>query len=178
MLEQIRARIRAVVSIHRYLQHVGTGTGIDAAEFLDFWEEELRRSLDDCGQRDLRLRAMAESFSFPVELVLETALVVHELVLAYACTQGPQRRRGGISVGMHEERGTAVVRLRLEGSESADDAHPAPDPLGLVLVRRVAQALAGYLEVPATEAAARLVIPLGRADWEIADGDPVGEEEA
>ncbi len=166
LLQQIRARIRALVAIHRFLVRGRRRPTIDIAALLSFWEGELRDALDDCGRRDLRLRTMAESFDFPRGLVLETALVIHELVLAYSCTNAPsEQQRGTMSLGVHEEHGTAVVRLRFEGREAqAETAHGSPDALGLVLVRRIVQALAGHVEIPAADAAARIVIPLqGRA---------------
>jgi two-component sensor histidine kinase len=161
LLQQIRARIRALVAIHRFLVRGRHRPTIDSAALVSFWEGELREALDDCGQRDLRLRTMAESFDVPRGLVLETALVIHELVLAYSCTSVPGERHGTLSLGVHEDHGTAVVRLRLEGKEADEEsAHGAPDALGLVLVRRIVQALAGDVEIPAADAAARIVIPL------------------
>lgn len=161
LLQQIRARIRALVAIHRFLVRSRYRPTIDIAALLSFWEGEIRDALDDCGRRDLRLRAMAESFDFPRGLVLETALVIHELVLAYSCTNARSERRGTLSLGVHEDHGTAVVQLRLEGEEAEDEtAHGAPDALGFVLVRRIVQALAGHVEIPAADAAARIVIPL------------------
>jgi two-component sensor histidine kinase len=161
LLQQIRARIRALVAIHRFLVRGRRQPAIDIAALLSFWEGEIREALDDCGQHDLRLRMMAESFDVPRELVLETALVIHELVLAYSCTNAPSERHGTLSLGVHEEQGTAVVRLRLEGREADEESsHGAPDALGLVLVRRIVQALAGNVEIPAADAAARIVIPL------------------
>jgi two-component sensor histidine kinase len=161
LLQQIRARIRALVAIHRFLVRSRHQPAIDVAVLLSFWEGEVRAALDDCGQRDLRLRTMAESFYVPRGLVLETALVIHELVLAYSCTNASGERRGTLSLGVHEEHGTAVVRLHLEGTEADEkSSHGAPDSLGLVLVRRIVQALAGDAEIPAADAAARVVIPL------------------
>lgn len=161
---QSRARIRALVGIHRFLLVSQTRAYVDAAELLAFWEDELRTTLDECGSRDLRIRAMSESFGFPRGLILQTMLIVHELVLAYTCDNPDGYREGGISLGMHEENGTAVIRLRLEGHAEEDGVHSAPDPLGLVLVRRIIQELDGYLEVPAAEATARLVVPLRDAE--------------
>ena len=161
LLQQIKARIRALVAIHRFLVRGRHPPAIDIAALLSFWEGEMREALDDCGQRDLRLRTMAESFDVPRGLVLETALVIHELLLAYACTNAPSQRHGTLSLGVHEEHGTTVVRLRLEGTEGDEESsHGAPDALGLVLVRRIVQALAGHVEIPAADAAARIVIPL------------------
>lgn len=164
LLQQIRARIRALVAIHRFLVRGTHRPTIDIATLLPFWEGEIREALEDCGQHDLRLRTMAESFDLPRGIVIETALVIHELVLAYSCTNAPTERSGTLSLGVHEEHGTAVVRLRLEGKEAEEDAaHGAPDALGLVLVRRIVQALAGQVEIPAADAAARIVIPLQRS---------------
>lgn len=163
LLNQSRARIRALVGIHRFLLVSQTKSYVDAAELLDFWQGELRTTLDECGSRDLRLRAMSESFGFPRGLILQTMLIVHELVLAYTCDNPDVYREGGLSLGMHHENGTAVLRLRLEGHTDEDGVHSVPDPLGLVLVRRITQELDGYLEVPAAEAAARLVVPLRHA---------------
>ena len=161
LLQQIRARIRALVAIHRFLVRGRHQPAVDIAALLSFWEDELREALDDCGQRHLRLRTMAESFAVPRGLVLETALVIHELVLAYSCTNAPSERHGTLSLGVHEDHGTAVVRLRLEGEKADEEsAHGAPDALGLVLVRRIVQALAGDVEIPAADAAARIIIPL------------------
>jgi two-component sensor histidine kinase len=160
MHEHLQARIRALVGIHRYLVTNGDRPTVDAADLVSFWETELRRSLEDCSTCELRIRAMAESFAFPRGLVLETALLIHELVLAYACVAEAKRWGSRIAVGMHEDRGTAVIRLRLEGSDEIAGHGATPDPLSLVLVRRIAQALSGHLEVPGEDAAARLVIPL------------------
>lgn len=162
LLLQIRARIRALVAIHRFLVRGSHQPAIDIAALLSFWEGEVREALDDCGQRDLRLRTMAESFDVPRGLVLETALVIHELVLAYSCTNVSTERRGTLSLGVHEDHGTAVVRLHLDGGDDGVAAQGTPDALGLVLVRRIVQALAGQVQIPAADAAARIVIPLQR----------------
>jgi two-component sensor histidine kinase len=159
MLLQIRARIRALVAAHRYLVRRNDQADLDSDTFMDFWERELRRSLDDCGQPMLRLRAMAAPFGIPKAVQLDLGLLLHELVLAFACRHPATYRSGGISLGMHEERGAVVIRLRLEG-EGQDGNHETPDAIGLVLVRRIAQALSGYLQVPAADATARVVIPL------------------
>jgi two-component sensor histidine kinase len=159
ILEQLRARIRALVGIHRYLVTTGDGPTVDADDLLTFWETELRRSVDGCGPGDVRVRAMAESFALPRALVLKLALLVHELVLAYVCTF-EAGGAGGLSVGVHEEHGTAVIRVHLETDGGNPPVGATPDPLGLVLVRRIAQALSGYLLAPAGAATAQLVIPL------------------
>ena len=132
---------------------------LDSDTFMDFWDKELRRSLDDCGQPMLRLRTMAAPFGIPRAVQLDLGLLLHELVLAFACRHAATYRAGALSLGMHEERGAAVIRLRLEG-EGAEENHETPDAVGLVLVRRFAQALSGYLQVPAADASARIVVPL------------------
>ncbi|MFP4067041.1 MAG: GAF domain-containing protein [Spirochaetaceae bacterium] len=166
VVEQTRARIRALVAVHRYVTR-NHAAFLDAAELGDLLGKELRTSLDDCGRKGVQLHPMAESFPFPRELILETALLVHELVLAYAAPAPATGEDARISVGVHEERDTAVIRLHLHGFGGAVDTDsaksselPAPDPMGIFLARRIVQALAGLIEVPSSDAAARVVVPL------------------
>jgi two-component sensor histidine kinase len=165
LLEQSRARIRALVAAHRFLMRSGDGKWVNVEDFMHYWEKELRLSLDECRQRDLRLRTMSEPFSFPRKLALNAGLIIHELLLAYSCGPETTEDFGEISIGVHKERGTAVVRLRLDGADE-EGAHRAPDPLGLVLVRRMTQGLDGNFEAPSGDAAARVVIPIGGAESE------------
>jgi len=158
-LRQTRARIRVIVAIHRFLLRLDGGTAVDSAAFSEFCQSELRRSLDDCGQPDLRIRAMSAPFEIPRAFTMDLGVLLHELVLAFACRHAQAVHDPGISIGIHEERGTAVIKLRLEDDEDTE-SYQAPDALGLVLVRRIAQQLSGHMEIPGPDSAARIVIPL------------------
>ena len=158
-LRQTRARIRVIVAIHRFLLRLDEDASVDSAAFTEFCQSELRRTLDDCGQADLRIQAMSAPFEIPRAFTMDLGVLLHELVLAFASRHPSGVYRGGMSVGIHEERGTAVIKLRLEGAEDAQN-YEVPDALGLVLVRRIAQQLAGHMEVPGPDSAARIVIPL------------------
>jgi two-component sensor histidine kinase len=158
-LLQTRARIRVVVAIHRFLLRQDDSEAVDAPIFAEFCQGELRRSLDDCGHPELRVRAMAAPFPIPRRFTIDLGVLLHEAMLAFACRHNSSPGQGGLSLGMHEERGTAVIRLRFEGTDDAA-RYEVPDALGLVLVRRIAQQLSGQVEVPGRDAAARIVIPL------------------
>jgi two-component sensor histidine kinase len=147
LLREAQDRVRSMAMVHENLYQSGNLTAVNFGEYAKTVLDSLLRTylLESTG---VTSRTRIDEILLSVELAIPCGLILNELVTNSLKHAFPERRRGELYIGLHQENGRCVLRVADSGVGIPEDLDARKThSVGLRLVRSLTKQLEGEFSI-------------------------------